>query len=63
MVQRIGRMLKNLGPVRKPKGVKGFVKSFMRTMLERLRRGELLSDGRSAAQERALIHGKLKGES
>ena len=28
------------------------------TMLERLKRGEVLPDGRSIAQERALIHGK-----
>ncbi len=28
------------------------------TMLERLKRGEVLPDGRSVAQERALIHGK-----
>ena len=27
------------------------------TMLERLKRGEVLPDGRSVAQERALIHG------
>jgi len=26
--------------------------------LERLKRGEVLPDGRSVAQERALIHGK-----
>jgi hypothetical protein len=30
------------------------------TMLERLKRGEVLPDGRSVAQERALIHGKGK---
>ena len=29
------------------------------TMLERLKRGEVLPDGRSVAQERALIHGKV----
>ena len=29
------------------------------TMLERLKRGEVLPDSRSVAQERALIHGKL----
>ena len=28
------------------------------TMLDRLKRGEVLPDGRSVAQERALIHGK-----
>ena len=28
------------------------------SMLERLKRGEVLPDGRSVAQERALIHGK-----
>jgi len=33
------------------------------TMLEHLKRGEVLPDGRSVAQERALIHGKLRGES
>jgi hypothetical protein len=32
------------------------------SMLERLKRGEVLPDGRSVAQERALIHGKLRGE-
>ena len=31
------------------------------TMLERLKRGEVLPDGRSVAQERALIHGKRQG--
>jgi len=29
-------------------------------MLERLKRGELLPDGRSVAEERALIHGRNK---
>ncbi|HEY5909302.1 MAG TPA: hypothetical protein VJA21_01725 [Verrucomicrobiae bacterium] len=29
------------------------------TMLERLKRGEVLPDGRSVAQERALIHGTI----
>jgi hypothetical protein len=33
------------------------------TMLDRLKRGEVLPDGRSVAQERALIHGKLRVES
>jgi hypothetical protein len=32
------------------------------TMLERLKRGEVLPDGRSVAQERALIHGTLNGK-
>lgn len=32
------------------------------TMLERLKRGEVLPDGRSVAQERGLIHGKPKVE-
>jgi hypothetical protein len=32
------------------------------TMLERLKRGEVLPDGRSVAQERALIHGKVGGD-
>lgn len=32
------------------------------TMLERLKRGEVLPDGRSVAQERALIHGKVRIE-
>jgi hypothetical protein len=31
------------------------------TMLERLKRGEVLPDGRTVAQEVALIHGKAKG--
>jgi hypothetical protein len=30
------------------------------TMLDRVKRGEVLPDGRSVAQERALIHGKVK---
>jgi hypothetical protein len=33
------------------------------SMLERFKRGEVLPDGRSVAQERALIHGKLRVES
>ena len=33
------------------------------TMLDRLKRVEVLPDGRSVAQERALIHGKLRVES
>ena len=33
------------------------------SMLERLKRGELLPDGRSVAQERALIHGMANGKS
>jgi hypothetical protein len=32
------------------------------TMLERLKRGEVLPDGRSVAQERALIHGMARLE-
>lgn len=32
------------------------------TMLERLKRGEVLPDGRSVAQERELIHGKCGGQ-
>jgi len=28
------------------------------TMLERLKRGEVLADGRTVAEERALIHGR-----
>ena len=32
------------------------------SMLERLKRGEVLPDGRSVAQERALIHGKVRAE-
>jgi hypothetical protein len=31
------------------------------SMLERLKRGEVLPDGRTIAQERALIHGRVKG--
>ncbi len=31
------------------------------TMLERLKRAVVLPDGRSVAQERALIHGKREG--
>jgi hypothetical protein len=31
------------------------------SMLERLKRGEVLPDGRSVAQERALIHRKVEG--
>jgi hypothetical protein len=31
-------------------------------MVERLKRGEVLPDGRSIAQERALIHGKARVE-
>ncbi len=33
------------------------------TMLERLKRGEVLPDTRTIAQERALIHGRVKVES
>ena len=33
------------------------------SMLEVLKRGEVLPEGRSVAQERALIHGKLRVES
>jgi hypothetical protein len=32
------------------------------TMLERLKRGDVLPDGRTVAQERALIHGKAGRE-
>jgi hypothetical protein len=32
------------------------------SMLERLKRGEVLPDGRSVAQERALIHGKARAQ-
>jgi hypothetical protein len=32
------------------------------SMLERLKRGEVLPDGRSVAQERALIHGKARSD-
>jgi hypothetical protein len=32
------------------------------SMLEFLKRGEVLPDGRTVAQERALIHGKMGGE-
>jgi hypothetical protein len=32
------------------------------SMLEVLKRGEVLPEGRSVAQERALIHGRVKGQ-